>query len=330
MRIPPKYTITEEMSSVITKIDALRYFMTSHNISPIIKEKIHRTSLLKSSLFSARIEGNPLKMEEIIRTEENEKKLEVFNILKALQLVDRLTIGGKIITLTFLKQIHKEVVRGLRRDAGILRKEASAIFNQAGVAIYVPPPHISITSLLEQLLLYVNTKREKFPLICAFIAHLVFEKIHPFLDGNGRVGRLFTFAVLKRNNYDFGISIPFEEYLDKHKEDYYYYLDTGMKDPNSYLFFMLNAFLSQCEQIKETLIRETNDEESLNLPPRQEEIFNIIRDHRMISFDYIRRRFLKVPERTLRYDLKRLYDQNYILKIGKTKGSFYKIKPRFR
>lgn len=59
------------------------------------------------------------------------------------------------------------------------------------------------------------------------------------------------------------------------------------------------------------------------LPPRQEEIYNIIKDHKIISFDIIRRRFLKVPERTLRYDLKKLQDKNLVKKIGSTKGSFY-------
>lgn len=63
----------------------------------------------------------------------------------------------------------------------------------------------------------------------------------------------------------------------------------------------------------------------LLLPPRQEEIYAIIKEHRFVSFDFLRRRFFKVPARTLRYDLKKLTDKNYILKIGQTKGSYYRV-----
>lgn len=62
------------------------------------------------------------------------------------------------------------------------------------------------------------------------------------------------------------------------------------------------------------------------LPPRQEEIYDIIRDHKMISLDIIKRRFLKVPSRTLRYDLKKLQDKGLVIKIGTTRGSVYTIR----
>lgn len=80
---------------------------------------------------------------------------------------------------------------------------------------------------------------------------------------------------------------------------------------------MLNAFFSQCEQTQKQV---------LNIPPRQSEIYTIIKEHTIVSFDFIKRRFLKIPERTLRYDLKKLQDQNYIVKIGTTRGSYYRIK----
>lgn len=63
---------------------------------------------------------------------------------------------------------------------------------------------------------------------------------------------------------------------------------------------------------------------SLELSPRQEEIYRILKDHKIASFDTIKRRFLKVNERTLRYDILKLQKKRYITKIGKTKGSFYK------
>lgn len=68
------------------------------------------------------------------------------------------------------------------------------------------------------------------------------------------------------------------------------------------------------------------DMETILLPLRQEELYYVIRDHRMVFFDFLRRRFLKIPSRTLRYDLKKLTDKGFTVKIGKTKGSYYCVK----
>lgn len=62
------------------------------------------------------------------------------------------------------------------------------------------------------------------------------------------------------------------------------------------------------------------------LPPRQEEILNIIKDHIVVSFDMIRRRFIQVPERTLRYDLKKLLDRKLVEKSGETRGRYYRVR----
>lgn len=326
MHIPPSYTISDEILHVSSKIDSLRLFISSYEITQPVKEHIQRNSILKSSLFSARIEGNPLHMDELIKTDEKDKKIEIFNILKAIEYIEKSVLSTKPITADNIKRLHTLVVNGLRNDGGIFRTEVSAIFNQAGIAVYMPPPPASVGSLLDELLVYINSSQERFPLIKGFISHLIFEKIHPFLDGNGRVGRLLISAILKHSNYSFGLFIPFEEYLEMHRDDYYYYLNTGMQDTNSYLLFMLNAFLSQSEQTQQLILKEMQSKEVLNIPPRQEEIYTIIKEHTIVSFDFIKRRFLKIPDRTLRYDLKKLQDQNYIIKIGKTRGSYYRIK----
>ncbi len=326
MKIPPSYNITPEMIEIIAKIESYRINFTSLNISTHLKEKIQRTSLLKSSLFSARIEGNPLQLSEVSFEKTKEiDKIEIFNIIEASNFIEKRVKKGSI-TKEMLLELHERVLKNINPDAGHIRHEPSAIFNQAGVAVYIPPSPFDIPKLLDKLIVYVNNDSEKFPLIKALIVHLVFEKIHPFLDGNGRVGRLLISSILKAKGWNFSFTIPFEEYLDQNKSDYYYYLDIGLSDTSGYLIFMLNAYLSEIEKIKAQIEEESGKKGQLFLPPRQEEIFNIIKDHQAISFDMIRRRFLKVPERTLRYDLKKLADKGIIEKTGETKGRFYRIK----
>ena len=324
MRIPPDYQISPKILELISRIDSYKIFFKDKNIPDELKNNIQRISLLKSSVFSARIEGNPLTIDEVQTSKDKLKKLEIYNILDAINSLNRLIKNKQVINRKIIKDIHSFVMKNLTPDTGRFRKVMTAIFNQAGVVIYITPPPEKVSSLLTQLNKFINSDGGKFPLITAFISHLVFEKIHPFLDGNGRVGRLLIFAILKAKNYDFGFFIPFEEYLDKHKSDYYFYLDTGLQNTNDYLIFMLRSFLSQVEDLKKRIADMEN--QKIILPPRLNEIYNIIKDHTMISFDFIRRRFLKVPERTLRYDLKKLADKELILKIGKTRGSYYKIR----
>lgn len=326
MKIPPAYTITPEVIEIITKIEAHRINFTSLNISAQIKEKIQRVSLLKSSLYSARIEGNPLELYDVSFEKSKEiNKLEIFNILEASNFIEN-RIKKNLITKDIILKLHSLVLKNISANAGSLRVEQSAIFNQAGVAVYMPPSFLNISKLIDGLLSYINNGNEKFPLITAFVSHLVFEKIHPFLDGNGRVGRLLISLILKAKGWDFTFTIPFEEYLDENKNDYYFYLDKGLENTNEYLLFMLNAFFTEIEKIKKEIENESNKKPHIFLPPRQEEIFNIIKDHGVISFDMIRRRFLKIPERTLRWDLKKLLDKNVIEKTGETKGSYYRVK----
>lgn len=325
MQIPPKFTTTDNMLSLITKIEALRLHFSSTNFSPKIIDKIKRVSLLKSSLYSARIEGNTLELSDLeSKNPEEQTKLEIFNLIDAAGLIDR-EKAGEPISKNFLLKLHSVVLKNLSPDAGQIRAEVSAIFNHANVAVYLPPRPSQINPLLDQLLKYINSKKDRFPLITALLSHLIFEKIHPFLDGNGRVGRLLISAVLKSHGWNFAFTVPFEEYLDNHKSEYYFHLDRGLQNTNEYLEFMLEAYLDQLETLKKQLEEEAAKKQEF-LSPRQEEIVNIVKDHQTISFDTIRRRFLKIPGRTLRYDLKKLVDKGLIEKSGETRGRYYRIK----
>jgi len=326
MLIPPKYILTTKISQLLQSIEASKEVINSVNIPPEIEVNIRRKSTLKSSLFSARIEGSTLTLDEVqYSTSKDQKKAEVFNILKATNWVYQRKY--KDLSLKDILHLHQMVMDGLveKIDLGKFRINMEAIFNSAGIAIYLPPRPNQIVSLTEKLIKYINNSKEPFVPIKACLAHYNFEKIHPFLDGNGRVGRLFLQAVLLQGGYGMKGMLSMEEYLDNHRSEYYQVLNEPEKDVTDYLEFMLEDIAQNAESIKRQILeKDKTDIEDLLLP-RRAEILNIIKDHKIINFDTIRRRFLTINERTLRYDLKKLADSGLIKKRGNTKGVWYEI-----
>lgn len=326
MNIPPKYILTPKISEHLQQIEANRAVIATVTIPPEVEQNIRRQSVLKSSLFSARIEGNPLTLDDLdSKSSTDQKKREVFNILKGLQFVHER--GARDVTLTIITQLHEYVMADLinKTNRGKFRKEVSAIFNSAGIAVYMPPPPSQINYLMERLVKFMNSDKEPFIPIRASLAHYTFEKIHPFLDGNGRVGRLLFQYILNKSDYGMKGLLTIEEYLDSHRSEYYRALEDSEQDVTGYIEFMLEALADTSEKAKKLVLTKEKVTPEDYLLPRRAEILNIIRDHKLINFDRIRRRFIGVNERTLRYDLKKLADQGLIKKRGSTNGVYYEV-----
>ena len=329
MNIPPQYQISNTMLSLIAQIEANRAIIQTTQIPEQIILNLTHQSLLKSSVFSAQIEGNTLSVDDIEnRSEEDEKQYErqeINNIITALSYIRDKGIP-QLIDLPFTLQLHKLVMHKLVHDSqsGHFRKEPSAIFDGNGNVVYMTPPPSELNSLFSHLLSLVNDNATIFPLVKAPLAHLIFEKIHPFLDGNGRVGRLLFQSILAKHGYHFNWLLSIEELLQQKKSTYYALLDQS--DATEFIEFMLQNMLDETERIKTQINNTTEPSEEDFLLPRRKEILQIIKDHTMVSFDQIQRRFLKIPARTLRYDIQQLEKQGFIRKIGTTRGAMYQKK----
>ena len=326
MLIPPKYRLTPKISGLLSSIEASRQVIESISIPPEVETNIRRQSTLKSSLYSARIEGNTLVLDELDNlSSSDKKKLEVLNILKSLNWIhDK---KKKKITLADILMLHKITMVKLidSENLGKFRKNMEAIFNSAGIAIYMPPPPRFVRSLMQKLLRYAGSPKEKFIPIRACLAHYSFEKIHPFLDGSGRVGRLIIQQILSMSSYGMKGILSLEEYLDNHRSQYYRMLEEPEKDATDYLEFMLEAIAETAKKAKETVLEKQKPQIEDFLLPRRAEILRLINEQKIINFEQIKRRFSKVNERTLRYDLKKLQEQGLIRKLGTTRGVYYQI-----
>lgn len=326
MLIPPKYRLTPKISELLSSIEASREVIKSIDIPPEIEINLRRQSTLKSSLFSARIEGNTLLMNELNNLSSSDrKKVEVSNILKATNWVyDK---KSKKISSNGILTLHKITMNKLidYENLGKYRNNMEAIFNSEGIVIYMPPPPRLVVSLIEELIKYIEKPKENFIPIRAVLTHYSFEKIHPFLDGSGRVGRLLMQEVLNSNEYGMKGLLNIEEYLDNHRSEYYRMLQEPEKDTTDYVEFMLEAISQTANDAKKIIITKQKYDPDELLLPRRAEILKIIREHKIINLDQIKRRFSKVNERTLRYDVKKLTDQKLIKKLGTTKGVYYTV-----
>lgn len=321
MKFPPVFTKSEEIQRLLHELDVLNEAMRYMPVEPATLTYLRQKSLLKSSLFSARIEGNPLTMDELTRGGRSLQRKEVENINRALNFAED---TREPVSVEYLKRLHNMILDGISPDAGLLRSEESAIYNEAGIAVYLSPAPQTVKTLLTDLCTRIGNSDTAVP-VTAALAHIWFEKIHPFLDGNGRVGRVLGQTILMRGGYRFTGILPFEEYLDTHWQEYYDALMLDKQDVTAFIIFFLNALIIQARRSLDEL-KTPVPKEQVSLLPRRAELLNVIRDHPAATFDFLRRRFLAVPVSTLHYDLLQLMKHGYIEKLGSTRGAVYTVK----
>jgi len=309
------------------KIEALN--VAYKTLEPSIEtiRDLLRKSLLKSALYSARIEGNPLSLSEVNEKfskndSQNFHQKEVSNLLSAYLFINSKN-SPKFFSKEIILKLHQFIMRDISFQAGNFRKEHSAIFNQAGIAVYLAPSPKVIDSLIDELILFANQKSVPV-LIKSAVTQFSFEKIHPFIDGNGRVGRLISAYILSKAGYAY-LSSSLEEYINENKTLYYEALEPA-KNANVFIEFYLRALLETAKKNFSKITESNNKTENIGLLPRRNEILLIIKDHPGCSFDFISRRFGNVNPKTLHYDIGQLLKKGLIFKIGKTRGALYQAK----
>src|SRR3989344_9571610 len=136
MRIPPKYQLTSTIVKLLQEITTQK---TTLDLLPQdkISEKFSRQkSILKSAVYSARIEGNPYTPEEAkllsLKNPHDVKKIELANLYQSLEYVLNHS-WNKALVASNIKELHTRIMKGLSPEVGRLRQEPSAIFNTAGI-----------------------------------------------------------------------------------------------------------------------------------------------------------------------------------------------------
>jgi Fic family protein len=304
---------TPKILQLLNEIEVLRKVFAIVPVVPAVEENLLRHSLLKSAVYSAKVEGIP--------STESEPRLEAQNLLVSYQRIFSGQLNGEF-NVDLVKQLHAQVMRNLSGYAGVFRTEPWAIYNEAGMAVHLAPLHTKLPELMASYVAYITGLKDH-PCEIAAVSQFVLEKIHPFADGNGRVGRLVSAYWLTKLDSQFKGLLMLEEYIEKHKSWYYQALIPS-HNMTDFVEFFLEAMVAQANAALERLKQAGfSVEQTSNLLPRREEIVALIRDHPRCTFDFIQRRFASVNPKSLHYDLAWLLKHKLIKKLGVTRGVLY-------
>lgn len=211
--LPPKI----DTATLITPLaEATQALGRLHGIGPRVgsREILIEPFIRKEALESSQIEGTHATLSDIYAYEAGQEALidedrrqgtqEVVNYLDALTHGLEAITAGEPITVDLLCDMHDRLLSGVRgneADPGELRTTQNFIGSTPYIqdARYVPPPPNEIADLLTDLLEYANQDIDLHPLLQIGLIHYQFETIHPFLDGNGRLGRLLISLLLQRD-----------------------------------------------------------------------------------------------------------------------------------
>jgi Fic family protein len=223
----------------------------------------------KEAVLSSQIEGTQSSLQDVLAAEAKllDPNLprdvdEVLNYVRAmnhgLERLPELPVSVRLI-----REIHAKLMHGVRGDRlqpGELRTSQNWVGpggSTLTTATYVPPPHHAVPEALGELEKFLHRNDKLPPLVKIALAHVQFETIHPFLDGNGRVGRLLITFLLTECNVLHKPVLYLSHYFKQHRQDYYDHLQSVRERGNweGWLAFFLRGVIEVAGEAADTARR---------------------------------------------------------------------------
>lgn len=233
--LPPELASTWQLTGLLDEASRSISALTGQASFIPNLDLLLRPLLLREAMESARLEGTHTQIAEVLLheaagppkdTERALDNLEVIRYQEALHLGEDWLKEGRAFTPYLVRALHSELLRDTRgsdRHPGEFRHKQVLIGSPGDspeLARFVPPPPEHVAPAVDQLIDYVVRGRRYPPLIDAALAHYLFEAIHPFEDGNGRLGRLMiSLQLLSRGTLAQPL-LHLSPYLERHREQY--------------------------------------------------------------------------------------------------------------
>lgn len=262
--LPPVIDMDNEMVSLLT--GATKALATLDTLSSYIPNMNLFVSMYvrKEALLSSQIEGTQATLEDVldplIEKNANQNVADVVNYIKAtefaLERMNTLPLCNRLIKETH--EVLMSGVRGQEKNPGEFRTSQNRI-GAAGSSLknarYIPPNSEDMINAMSDLEKYINSDDSLDILIQAALLHYQFETIHPFLDGNGRVGRLLITLFLMEKKVLNSPALYISYYLKKNRIEYYDRMSEVRNKDNyeQWIKFFLNAIKESADESVETI-----------------------------------------------------------------------------
>jgi len=252
--LAPRFGLLDRANQALGRLDGMSTLLPNTSLFLYLYVQ-------KEALLSSQIEGTQSSLADLLLFESDQEPTtpiddveEVSNYVAAINHGLRRLEEGFPLSLRLLREIHEILLRGGRgasKQPGEFRRSQNWIGGtRPGNAIFVPPPVTHLDETLNALERFIHDERPLPILVRAALAHVQFETIHPFLDGNGRLGRLLITLMLCHEGALKKPTLYLSLYLKAHRDQYYDLL-TGVRergDWESWIDFFLEGVLEVSDQ----------------------------------------------------------------------------------
>ena len=319
LSMKPPYEITSKILQIVTQISE-KIGEINANLLDKPSPTLRKQNRIKTIHNSLKIEGNTLTEKQITAILENKRVIgpekdikEVINTIEVYNNIENFKYHNE---KDFLKA-HKTIMNGLIENPGKYRKQGVGIVKGTKVE-HIAPPHGNVPYLMKDLFKYLKDKNE-LSLIKSCVFHYEMEFIHPFLDGNGRMGRLWQTLILKAE-YPVFEFIPLETLISKSQKEYYEALSESDNKGKSTIFieYMLGIINNSLEHILKFGSRKLNQTDRINY-------FKELGNKEFTRKDYMNV-FKEISSATASRDLIKGIELEIFVKIGEKNKTKYRLK----
>lgn len=339
----PKFVITNQMISAITKIERARGFLEAAHLSDDWIRDMGNRALVLEAHHTTHIEGTRLTLDQAERLWNGEKVpdadpddvQELLNYREAFEFVSESLDSGDPITEGMIREIHRLLVNGVRGDKaepGTYRKIQNYIANsRTGEIVYTPPIATDVPILISELVKWINSDMDIHPVLTSGITQFQFVHIHPFLDGNGRASRLLSTLFLYKSGYDFKRLFSISEFYDRDRSAFYKAIQSVREndmDMTVWLDYFTIGLETQMTEVKnrgEQIIRKDVLVKKHDLNERQNKALEFLLQHGRLTIQKLEELCPAFNRRTLQRDLKNMVDKEIVGFEGSTNNLSYFI-----
>ncbi len=325
----------------IGSIEAAKEVIENAALLPYWEKKFQEEALLRTTHHGTHIEGNELSLTQVQKVLDGERIVardrdiqEVINYRKVIEYIG--TISQQKIDEELIFNLHKTVVHRILadEDAGKFREKDVVIRNSiTGEVSFRPPTSLEVPWQIKELMMFINEESELHPVLKGGIVHYEFVRIHPFLDGNGRVGRALSMLVLYKYGYDIRNFFSLEEHFDKDPDAYYQSLQSVQQkngDQTDWLTYFTKCLAIELSKIKDKIESISVDSQlkkklggPVMLSDRQLKVIEFVQQTGYFENKMFSSMFPMVSEDTVLRDVQDLVKKGILKKQGKTKGVKY-------